>query len=112
MIKSSVNEYAAAIRDRYKKGNRTEKKQILDEFVKVTGYHRKAAIRLLLRVAKSKNKSIGRPGYQVSDALSNSLGNPVTISNGINYQARFITVTNGIHFRHLPFQGFEELDIR
>src|SRR5271157_1872719 len=61
MIKSSIKEYAAAIRDRYKKGNREEKEKILDEFVKVTGYHRKAAIRLLLRVYKQKDKHAGRP---------------------------------------------------
>jgi hypothetical protein len=61
MIKSSVKEYAAAIQDRYKRGNREEKRKILDEFVKVTGYHRKAAIRLLLRVSKQKDKPAGRP---------------------------------------------------
>jgi hypothetical protein len=62
MIKSSVREYAAAIRDRYCGVNREEKKKILDEFVKVTGYHRKAAIRLLLKVPKPKDKHAGRPG--------------------------------------------------
>ncbi len=34
----------------------------MDEFVKVTGYHRKAAIRLLLKVPKPKDKPAGRPG--------------------------------------------------
>ena len=62
MIKSSVKEYASAIRDRYSRVNREEKKKILDEFVKVTGYHRKAAIRVLLRVPKPKDKHTGRPG--------------------------------------------------
>ncbi len=62
MIKSSVREYAAAIRDRYLRVNKEEKKKILDEFVKVTGYHRKAAIRLLLKVPKPKDKPAGRPG--------------------------------------------------
>lgn len=61
MTKRSVKEYAAAIRDRYNRENRNEKKKILDEFVKVTGYHRKAAIRLLLRVPKTKDKHPGRP---------------------------------------------------
>jgi hypothetical protein len=61
MIKNSVKEYAAAIRNRYKRSNREEKKKILDEFVKVTGYHRKAAIRLLLRVPKQNEKHAGRP---------------------------------------------------
>jgi hypothetical protein len=61
MTKKSVREYAAAIRDRYCRVNKEEKKKILDEFVKVTGYHRKAAIRLLLRIPKIKDKHPGRP---------------------------------------------------
>jgi hypothetical protein len=35
-----------AIRERYREGTRDEKLRILDEFVAVTGYHRKHAIRL------------------------------------------------------------------
>ena len=62
MNKGGVREYAAAIRDRYCRVNREEKKKILDEFVKVTDYHRKAAIRLLLKVPKPKDKHPGRPG--------------------------------------------------
>jgi len=62
MTKSGVREYAAAIRDRYYRVNKEEKRKILDEFVKVTGYHRKAAIRLLLKVPKPKDKHPGRPG--------------------------------------------------
>jgi hypothetical protein len=62
MTKASVKEYAAAIRDRYRRTDRGEKKKILDEFVQVTGYHRKAAIRLLLKAPKVKGKPPGRPG--------------------------------------------------
>ena len=40
-------ELVAAIGDRYRAGARTERSKILDEFVAVTGYHRKHAIRLL-----------------------------------------------------------------
>lgn len=40
-------EYAEAIRLRYLKGDKKEKGKILSEFVKVTGYNRKSAIRLL-----------------------------------------------------------------
>jgi hypothetical protein len=61
MNKSGVREYAAAIRDRYLRVNKEEKKKILDEFIKVTGYNRKAAIRLLLRVLKPRDKHPGRP---------------------------------------------------
>jgi hypothetical protein len=62
MNKSGVEEYAAAIRDRYLRVNKEDKKKILDEFVKVTKYHRKAAIRLLLRRSKPQVKHPGRPG--------------------------------------------------
>ncbi len=41
------NELTQAIGDRYRKGSRSEKKAILTEFVAVTGYHRKHAIRVL-----------------------------------------------------------------
>jgi hypothetical protein len=37
-----------AIRERYHSGGKNEKRRILDEFVAVTGYHRKHAIRLLM----------------------------------------------------------------
>jgi len=40
-------ELVAAIGDRHRASRRTERTKILDEFVAVTGYHRKHAIRLL-----------------------------------------------------------------
>jgi hypothetical protein len=40
-------ELVAAIRDRYRAGVRTDKSRILDEFVAVSGYHRRHAIRML-----------------------------------------------------------------
>ena len=49
MTRGSVLEYVRAVRDRYLAAEKMEKSRILDEFVKVTGYHRKAAIRLLRR---------------------------------------------------------------
>lgn len=61
MTLKSIKEYAAAIRDRYFKANREEKGKILDEFVKVTGYHRKAAIRLVTATAKPAGGHRGRP---------------------------------------------------
>jgi hypothetical protein len=61
MTLKSIKEYVAAIRDRYFRGNKEEKGQILDEFVKVTGYHRKAAIRLLTTTAHSALGQRGRP---------------------------------------------------
>ena len=47
MRRSSVKEYAEALKERYRKAGRGEKGRILDEFTEVTGYHRKSAIRLL-----------------------------------------------------------------
>jgi hypothetical protein len=49
MTRGSILEYRKAIRERYLKVGRREKGKILDEFTQVTGYHRKAAIRLLRR---------------------------------------------------------------
>lgn len=46
MSRSSVHEFAAALRQRYQVANRAQRKEILDEFLAVTSYHRKSAIRL------------------------------------------------------------------
>jgi hypothetical protein len=40
-------ELLSAIGDRYRSSSRSDKKRVLDEFVAITGYHRKHAIRLL-----------------------------------------------------------------
>ena len=44
---ATKGELLAAIGDRYRASGRAERTKILDEFVAVTGYHRKHAIRLL-----------------------------------------------------------------
>ena len=49
MTRGSILEYTEAIRWRYLKARKKEKGKILDEFTQVTGYHRKAAIRLMHR---------------------------------------------------------------
>lgn len=46
---ASKREYAQAVRQRYSQATRSTKSQILTEFCATTGYHRKAAIRLLTR---------------------------------------------------------------
>jgi hypothetical protein len=61
MTLKSVKEYVAAIHDRYQRANKEGKGKILDEFVKVTGYHRKAAIRLITATAKTTTGHRGRP---------------------------------------------------
>jgi hypothetical protein len=61
VTRKSINEYSKAIRERYLKGTKEEKGKILDEFTKVTGIHRKAAIRLLNHVSPpDKAKRSGR----------------------------------------------------
>ncbi|MBM3120028.1 MAG: transposase family protein [Chloroflexi bacterium] len=52
MTRHSILEYAQALRPRYCKATKEEKGKILDEFTQVTGFHRKAAIRLLNRVKR------------------------------------------------------------
>ncbi len=60
MSEAAVAEYAAAVREGYRRAKRGEKSAILDEFCRVTGYHRKAAVRLLGRSAAPR--SAGRRG--------------------------------------------------
>ncbi|HEB73470.1 MAG TPA: integrase, partial [Nitrospirae bacterium] len=59
MGKTTRKEYLKAIRGRYGKAGRKEKKLILDEFCKVCGYNRKYALRLLNAKPKPPAK---RPG--------------------------------------------------
>ena len=73
MTRGGVKEYLEAVQGRYQRATRQEKGRILDEFVQVTGYHRKAAIRLLARgYRKGISKRQGRPreyGLEVVTAL-------------------------------------------
>ena len=62
MTRTSILEYREAVRGRYLKAKKKEKGGILDEFTKVIGCHRKAAIRLLRRANQpGANKRRGRP---------------------------------------------------
>ena len=73
MTRGSIQEYTEAVRWRYLKAMKKEKGRILDEFIQVSGYHRKAAIRLLHRDGlPGKRKRLGRQrryGNEVVDAL-------------------------------------------
>ena len=60
MSQRSKREMIEAIRPRYLKANRAGKKQILDEFIATTGYHRKYAIRVLKHAPKPKG--VNKPG--------------------------------------------------
>jgi hypothetical protein len=61
MTLNSIQEYAEIMRKRYLKAGKKEKSQILNEFVKVTGYHRKAAIRVLRKIAFLTTGRKGHP---------------------------------------------------
>ena len=71
MTRSSVREYAAAVRPRYLAASKRERGQILTEFCRTTGYHRKAAVRLLRRSppAARPRRRPGRYGLEVALAL-------------------------------------------
>jgi len=73
MTRGSIREYAEAVRGRYLIASRKEKSRILDEFTKVTGCHRKAAIRLVRRRHCPRgDKRRGRPrqyGTAAAEAL-------------------------------------------
>jgi hypothetical protein len=60
MSQHSKRELVQRLQSRYLKANRQEKTRILDEFVAVTGLHRKAAIRALRRQSKSNREYRGR----------------------------------------------------
>ena len=74
MTRLTVQEYAAALRERYLAGAKKEKGNILNEFCQATGLHRKAAVRLLRRGARpgpalrKKGRAI-RYGAEVMEPL-------------------------------------------
>src|SRR5690348_10103980 len=53
-------EYLARMRERYERADRADRSRLLDEVCEVTGYHRKAVIRLLRRPASSRRRRPGR----------------------------------------------------
>ena len=62
MTRRTIEEYAEALRDRYVKATKQDNGKMLDEFTRVTGLHRKAAIRLLRRPRQSGvTRRRGRP---------------------------------------------------
>lgn len=72
MSPRSIQEYAETLRPRYLTAKRAEKGRVLTEFCRLTGYHRKAAIRLLHRRPLTPPRRSGRPrryGPAVTDAL-------------------------------------------
>jgi len=58
MTRGSIREYTEAVRGRYLGAGKKEKGRMLDEFTQVTGYHRKAAVRLLRRATCRGRSSV------------------------------------------------------
>src|ERR1700758_1177569 len=72
MTRTSVWDYAAALRPRYVAAGKRERGRLLDEFCGNTGYHRKAAVRLLRQEGLAGQRRRGRPpiyGQEVATAL-------------------------------------------
>lgn len=74
MSKMARDELVAAIAGRYRESDRSEKTRILDEFVAVTGYHRKHALRLLRQAGlEPKLEGAGRRARVYDDAVRSAL---------------------------------------
>ena len=65
-------ELIEALAERYHAGARAEKKLILDEFIKVTGFHRKHAIRSLKRT-KQQSSELAPRSTIYGEAVRNAL---------------------------------------
>ncbi len=61
MTRLGRQEYAAAVRERYRAVDKRTKGRLLDEFCRTTGCHRKAAIRLLRQAPAWRARRRGRP---------------------------------------------------
>ncbi len=62
MTRMGVREYVDALRGRYLRGSKKEQGKVLDEFVRVVGYHRKSAVRLLGHEKKASHQGNRRRG--------------------------------------------------
>lgn len=54
-------ELVGAVAARYRASSKNDKTRILDEFIRVTGHHRKHAIRVLLGRAEAERPTTRRP---------------------------------------------------
>lgn len=59
-------ELLGVLRERYGRASPVERRRILDEFVAVSGYHRKHAIRLLRSSAKGRDRRGRSPVYDAA----------------------------------------------
>jgi hypothetical protein len=71
-------ELVKAIQDRYESASLLDKQRILDEFVALTGYHRKHAIRVLGSDSSTDVEQVAAPPREriYGDAVREALGTP------------------------------------
>ncbi|HET6946202.1 MAG TPA: transposase family protein [bacterium] len=69
MTDGARREYAAALRERYQAADKRGRGQILDEYCRTTGCHRKAASRRLARPARATGRRSGRPRQYGAELL-------------------------------------------
>ena len=65
-----MKDYVVALRGRYRGGDRRTKSEVLDEFVRVTGYHRKTGIRLLAGKERPRDGRRGRKQQYGAEACA------------------------------------------
>ncbi len=66
----AIREYAAKMARRYGRADRAERRRLLDEFVAITGRHRKYAIVILGSAPKRPRKRSGRPSRYAPEVTS------------------------------------------
>jgi len=66
-------ELIEAVATRYRAAGRKVKKEILDEFVKVTGFHRKHAIRVLKKSARQESQQVRQRSRVYDEAVREAL---------------------------------------
>ena len=68
LSKVAKQELLATIRDRYRESYKKEKSRILDEFIAVTGHHRRHAIKLLGQLGDGEDAPRPARGRRIYDA--------------------------------------------
>jgi len=104
-MRTSDQQYLAALRKRYARANKKERGQILDEFVQTTGYHRKHAIAVLRGKRNRTPGQIRRPRssqYTAEDARA--LERLSELFDGIN--AKLLRVAMNNELEQLYISGF------
>ena len=86
-------ELLAAIRDRYRASSKREKSRILDEFIAVTGHHRKHGIRLLGQSGDDgEQQPAAKKGRRIYDEAVRQAVIVVQATNGDAFRSRIVQV--------------------